>query len=138
GTVPAVDMRAGNFGSTNIYDPLTTAPNPNGTGSVRALFPGNTIPSSRFDAVGQKILSLYPLPNQTGPLANDYSRNIPQLTQSHNGVVRGDWQLGSKDSMFWRGAVTRYHLDAAANLPPPAQAEAARAIRSEGIGYGYT
>ena len=136
GTVPTAAMRAGNFGSTNIYDPATTAPA--GSGFVRTQFPGNTIPANRFDAVAQKILDLYPLPNQPGPLANNYSRDIPQLTQSHNAVIRGDWQLGAKDSMFWRGAVTRYDLSAAANLPPPAQGAAVRAIKSEGIGYGYT
>ena len=137
-TVPTAAMRAGNFGSTNIYDPQTTAPNPAGSGSVRAQFPGNTIPSNRFDSIAQKILNFYPLPNQAGPLANNYSRDIPQLTQSHNSVIRGDWQISAKDSMFWRGAITRYDLNAAASLPPPAQAEAVRAIKSEGIGYGYT
>ncbi|HJZ99138.1 MAG TPA: carboxypeptidase regulatory-like domain-containing protein, partial [Candidatus Solibacter sp.] len=138
GTVPTEAMRSANFGTTNIFDPLTTAPNPAGSGSVRTQFPGNVIPSNRFDSVGAKILNLYPHANQPGLLANDYSRDIPQLAQSHNSVIRGDWQLGAKDSMFWRGAITRYSLDAATNLPPPAQAESRRDIRSEGIGYGYT
>src|SRR5215471_19128282 len=64
GTVPTEAMRSANFGTTNIFDPLTTAPNPAGSGSVRTQFPGNVIPSNRFDSVGAKILNLYPHANQ--------------------------------------------------------------------------
>jgi hypothetical protein len=138
-TVPTLAMRAGNFGTTSIYDPASTAPNPSGSGDVRTLFPGNTIPASRFDPMGQKILDFYPLPNQPGgALTNDYSRSIPQLTQNHNSVLRGDWQVSSKDSMFVRLGIARSYLDASDNLPEPAQAETLRTVSSEGIGYGYT
>ena len=136
-TLPTPAMRQGNFGSTAIYDPLSTAPNPSGSGSVRAEFPGNTIPASRFDPIGQKLLNYYPLPNLPG-LANNYTANVPQRQNNHNLVVRGDVQVSSKDSMFVRGSVTRFSLDANGTLPASAQAPAHRTINSEGIGYGYT
>jgi hypothetical protein len=72
-TVPTAAMRQGNFGSTAIFDPLSTAPNPNGSGYIRTQFQGNLIPASRFDKIGQEVLGFYPLPNLPG-LANDYTK----------------------------------------------------------------
>jgi hypothetical protein len=54
-TVPSLLERAGNFseaGNPIIIDPLTGQP-----------FPGNIIPSSRFDPVAASLLGLYPAPN---------------------------------------------------------------------------
>ena len=39
--VPTASQLQGNFANT-IYNPATTAPNPNGSGYVRTPFPGNT------------------------------------------------------------------------------------------------
>jgi hypothetical protein len=91
-TTPTADMRQGIFNfpgvATNtIYDPSTTRRNADGTWS-RDPFPGNVIPSNRFDPVARKVLDLNPwvLPNQagsftsTGPnnnvLANEYARTF--------------------------------------------------------------
>ena len=52
-TVPSDAMRAGNFGSTKIYDPNTTRPS--GTSYIRDPFPNNVIPISRFDPVAAKL-----------------------------------------------------------------------------------
>jgi len=136
-SVPTAAMRAGNFGSTPIFDPLSTAPNPSGSGSIRAQFPGNVIPASRFDQIGQQLINYYPLPNLEGT-ANNYTANVPQLQSNHNMVVRGDVQISSKDSLFMRGSVTRFSLDANNPLPPPAQDPVDRTINSAGIGFGYT
>lgn len=130
-TLPTLALRQGNFGSTAIYDPLSTA------GSTRTQFPGNAIPASRFDKVGQQLLDYYPLPNLAGT-ANNFNRNVPQLQSVSNGVVRGDIQVREKDSMFVRGSVTRLTLHANSTLPEPAQESTDRTINSEGIGYGYT
>ncbi|MEO7144733.1 MAG: carboxypeptidase regulatory-like domain-containing protein [Bryobacteraceae bacterium] len=136
-TVPTAAMRQGNFGSTAIFDPLSTVPNPSGSGSVRAQFPGNVIPASRFDKLGQQLLSEYPLPNLPG-LANDYTANVPELQANHNMVVRGDVQASAKDSLFARVSVTRFSLDANNTLPAPVQDPVDRTINSEGVGFGYT
>ena len=136
-TVPTLAMRQGNFGSTAIFDPLSTVPNPSGPGFVRVRFPDNIIPARLFDPIGQKLLNFYPLPNLAG-LANDYTRNVPQLQTNRNLVVRGDVQLSAKDSIFVRGSVTRSNIDANNPLLPPAQDPAERAINSQGVGSGYT
>ncbi|WP_031500308.1 TonB-dependent receptor [Bryobacter aggregatus] len=62
-TVPTALERTGDFSQTLnsagnrilIYDPLT--------GSTRTPFAGNVIPSNRISPVANKLLSLYPLPN---------------------------------------------------------------------------
>jgi hypothetical protein len=136
-TLPTLAMRQGNFGSTPIFDPLSTVPNPSGSGFVRTAFSGNVIPPSRFDSVGQKIINLYPAPNLPG-VANNFSRNVPQFQSNRNMVIRGDVQLSSKDSVFVRGSVVRSNTDANNPLPPPAQDPANRAINSAGVGSGYT
>ena len=58
-TVPIGRMAAGqlqNFRTAQgqlipIYDPATTRPNPSGQGQIRDPFPGNIIPTSRFDPI---------------------------------------------------------------------------------------
>jgi hypothetical protein len=136
-SVPTAANQQGNFGSTAIFDPASTAANPSGSGSVRTQFPGNIIPASRFDKIGQQLLSFYPQPNRAG-LVNNYASNIPQLQDNHNLVVRGDVQLSAKDTIFVRGSVTRYSTNVFTALPAPAQDPVNRTIPSEGIGVGYT
>ena len=70
-TFPTAAQRNGDFSQTLdaqgrlvvIYDPLTTRPNPNGTGFIRDPFPGNVIPSNRWNAVGRSLLNTFPLPD---------------------------------------------------------------------------
>jgi hypothetical protein len=69
-TVPTDAAKAGDFStesSTPIYDPATG--NPDGSG--RTAFSENKVPASRFSAVSQKILPLWPEPNLPG-LTNNY------------------------------------------------------------------
>ena len=71
-TVPTALERAGDFSQTRtaagalvpVFDPNTTVAA--GSGFVRTPFPGNRIPSSRFDPVGLKLSSFYDLPNFAG------------------------------------------------------------------------
>jgi len=136
-TVPTFDMRAGNFGSTPIFNPFSTQPNPSGSGYVRAPFPGNIIPASLINAVAKSLADRYPPPNQPGAV-NNFVYNSPQLQQNHNATSRGDVQVTSKDSMFARLGITRFTLAAGAALPPPANTPVHRTLNAEGVGYGYT
>jgi outer membrane receptor protein involved in Fe transport len=84
--------RAGDFsGQKAITDPLT--------GNA---FPGNQIPTSRFDPVAQAILSkpdLMPLPNAAaGSLVQTYAQ--PQ--NNDQGLIRMDYNLGSKHMLSGR------------------------------------
>jgi hypothetical protein len=73
-TVPTALERAGDFSQTRgpngqpivVYDPLTTRPNPSGSGSIRDPFNGNRIPTARIDPVALNVLRYWPEPNQPG------------------------------------------------------------------------
>jgi Carboxypeptidase regulatory-like domain len=84
-TVPTALQRAGNFSQTftaagklvPIYDPNTTTRIATGA-YLRSPFPGNIIPAAELDPVGSKIMSYYPLPNQTASNlagANNFAGN---------------------------------------------------------------
>jgi hypothetical protein len=122
-TIPTAAMKQGDFSSLlgaaatgqdsagnpisfvkgTIYDPLTT------TGTVsaplsRTPFPGNKIPSTRFDPAFAKILQLFPDTNQriitgTQP-TGDYFYNTPGSQQTDQGDLRMDYRLSDKDSLF--------------------------------------
>lgn len=76
-TSPTSAMLTGDFSSLKtatgqpviIYDPATTASNPQG-GVFRTPFAGNAIPPARFSAAAQAIVSLFPLPNLPGNINN--------------------------------------------------------------------
>jgi len=136
-TVPTAAQRAGNFGTTAIYDPDTTRANPNGTGFIRDQFPGNTIPASRQNALGLSLLKNYPLANVAGS-STLFVANAPQLQDGKNAVVRGDFQASSSDSMFGRYSIARGSLNASPGLPLPAQTPVNRQTDSTSFGYGYT
>jgi hypothetical protein len=84
-----------------IYD-ITTNRTVNGQ-LVRDAFPGNIIPSNRFDAAAKKLIDLYPDPNQN---LNDRipGNNFYALTSGTGEVnqwdIRIDHKLTDKDSLF--------------------------------------
>ncbi len=118
-------------------DPATTRANPNGTGYIRDQFPNNTIPASRFSPLGLNLLNSYPLANVPGS-STLFIANTPQLQNSNNGVLRGDAQVSSKDSMFGRYSISRGSVLASPALTLPAQTPVARDTDSTSFGYGYT
>jgi len=66
-------------------------------------FQGNQIPSGLFNSVSQKILTLYPLPNNGNAFtSNNYNVNRPANYNSNGFDVRGDQYFGSKLSVFGR------------------------------------
>ena len=133
--VPSLANRAGNFGATPIYNPFTTTPA--GTGDTRAPFANNTIPAADISTITSQLLNAYPVANVPGS-ATLFEYNAPQVSTVNNGVVRGDVQLSSRDSMFVRGSVDWQSLLAAAALPLPTNTPVLRTIHSNGVGYGYT
>jgi hypothetical protein len=86
-----------------IYDPASTIGG--GINPIsRTPFPGNIIPMSRIDPSMQKILSLFPAPNQpvitgTQP-TNDYFYNTPGQASTHQGDARVDYHLSDKNTVF--------------------------------------
>ena len=134
-TVPTDAMKRGDFSDYRdrngnlilIYDPLTTAPNPNGAGFVRSPFPGNIIPANRLDQVGMNVASIYPSPNGPGAFDN-YTSTVNRSVRDNAFNVRVDHRAGSRDSFFVRYSYDKYKLDApqgqaACCLPTPAEAD---------------
>jgi outer membrane receptor protein involved in Fe transport len=133
-TVPTEAMRRGDFSDYRdrngnlilIYDPLTSRPNPNGTGVIRDPFPGNIIPADRLDQVGMNVGSIYPLPNGPGNFDN-YTSTVNRTVRDHSFTGRIDHRAGDRDSFFVRFAYEKYKLDApqgqaACCLPTPPEA----------------
>lgn len=102
-SVPNAGMRDGNFGAVRIFDPLSTRANPAG-GFLRDQFANNQIPPSRFDAVTQKLIKAYPLPQTSGAF-NNYVGNLTQRQSWNQGDVRVDHQFTQKDNFFARWSI---------------------------------
>lgn len=133
-TVPTDKMRRGDFSDYRdrngnlivIYDPLTSRPNPNGSGVVRDPFPGNVIPQSRLDQVGLNVASIYPLPNGNGAFDN-YTSTVNRAVRGHSFTTRVDHRASDRDSFFMRFSFEKFKLDApqgqaACCLPTPDEA----------------
>ena len=133
-TIPTAAMKTGNFSSLlgpsytgtdilgnpisiakgMVYDPASTtyctSPCANVTAAgfqiplSRTPFPGNLIPSNRFDPAWAKIMQLYPNANQaviTGNApTNDYYYNTKGGLVTDQGDGRVDYRLSEKDSLF--------------------------------------
>ena len=88
--VPTLAQRNGVFKQT-IFDPAT---------SPRTPFPKNTIPASRFDAIGVQVLAQYPEPNVAG--ANNYVRTATEPDNQDQADFRVDRYFGEKHRVFGR------------------------------------
>ncbi|MEO8077386.1 MAG: hypothetical protein ABI818_13730 [Acidobacteriota bacterium] len=72
-----------------------------GGGVTRTLFPGNTIPVERIDAVAGALLVRYPLPTSSGT-ANNYRRTANETVDQDQVSLRIDHQFTPRDQMFGR------------------------------------
>ena len=97
-TVPTLAQRAGNFGSTAIYDPSTTVFN--GSVYTRKQFPNNTI-NLPFDPAAKSLLARIPLPTSTAA-TNNYSRTANDIDHQNQFDFRVDFAHGTKDHAFAR------------------------------------
>jgi hypothetical protein len=125
-TVPTALQRTGNFSDTRvangnliqIYDPATTRPS--GAGSVRDLFPGNSIPANRFDPVAVSTMRFFPSPNQPGlPVTqqNNFYNSGSAVVDTNNFDVRIDHNITAKQRFFGRYSYRR-SLDGPPQLFP--------------------
>src|SRR5579875_2462079 len=102
-----------------IYNPFSTRPDPNNPGQflrdpfdaacVGVSYPntcsGNAIPQNLIDAVGQKVIGLFPAPNRPGD-ALTQANNFFKVGSGDvvNDIVSGriDWAHSAKHTMFVR------------------------------------
>ena len=118
-TVPTKLERQGDFSKTMIVDPETgdVVPdlifNPIPAGGVptgvRPAFSGNKIPAPFQDPIGQKILALYPLPNQPG--GPDGSNNFRANTNSFTKTLQFDTKIDEQltNNMHLAGRYSHAH-----------------------------
>ncbi|HEX5482492.1 MAG TPA: carboxypeptidase-like regulatory domain-containing protein [Terriglobia bacterium] len=101
-TVPTPAMKSGDFSAllnlpqpVVIYDPATTV---NG---VRQPFAGNIIPSGRFSAISNKILSFIPAPNSgpVGALTSNFTYNSQSLNTDKVWSVQIDHSIGTRNHL---------------------------------------
>lgn len=111
-TVPTERERAGDFSQTRatatalitMFDPSTTRPNPNGSGSIRDAFPGNIIPQARFDAVARNVIGYFPKANTPGDAIgrNNFYNSGAAAINTDNADVRVDHNLSDQQRIFGR------------------------------------
>jgi hypothetical protein len=110
--MPTALERNGDFSQTfdtqgrlvYIRDPLL-AGNCSATTGGPACFPGNVIPSYRFDAVGSALLNLFPLPNGDDPTGARQYNYVFQTVQDwprNDQVLRMDWNIAPKTTAYAR------------------------------------
>ena len=106
-TVPTEAMRNGDFSALLaqgliIYDPSTAQQV--GGRVVRQPFGGNIIPTGRISQIAQKVLSYYPLPNQTPDQSgrNNFFYGNPRSDDFYSISSRVDHTLTSKQRFFAR------------------------------------
>jgi hypothetical protein len=105
--VPTTDQMAGNFAAQNkIYDPLSTTPNPAGSGNVRTLFPGNVIPANRLSP--QALFFNKYIPAANSGTANAIFTGSDAYNQDQ-WTMRGDQEITSNHKAFVRVSLVRNH-----------------------------
>ncbi|MGH9353750.1 MAG: carboxypeptidase regulatory-like domain-containing protein, partial [Terriglobia bacterium] len=121
-------LAASGFGDTlPIYNPYSTAPDPNNPGSytrqpfmclggtplpvnankTQTAIPGSTacniIPSSLINPAMQKLLTTYiDVPNLTGNPSDNFIENQASTNSENDGLVRVDRRFGNRDTAFFR------------------------------------
>ena len=122
-TVPTSAMKNGDFSSLfgasatgtdvnnnpvsflkgQLFDPLSTT-GPANAPLSRTPFAGNIIPQSRFDPAFNKLLQLFPAPNQKIITGNtptgDFFYSTAGSQQTDQGDTRVDYRLSDKDNVF--------------------------------------
>jgi len=130
GNVPTADERLGNFSadSTSIYNPsacLIPSPTPGGPCQQRQQFVGdstnvsasgnslagvaNVIPTSQIDAIGQKIINLYPMPNVQGNSDFNYRQSTVASSSGYQFDVKVDHHFN--DKMHLSGRYSHLYSD---------------------------
>lgn len=119
--VPTAAQKAGNFGSTAIYDPLTTKlVTGSTTAYTRDPFPGNAIPAARIPRPSRLLTNLYPDPN-VGANQFFYAPNRVQNDDAFN--IRSDKVIRTnKNNLFARMSRGKSFVNLPGAMPAPANA----------------
>lgn len=92
--------------TTNVRCEATPANPVAGVDYQGACFPGNRIPANRIDLNGQKLLSIFPLPNINPATVGYNYNNVFQSSVNQprrEEILRMDWNIASKTTFYARG-----------------------------------
>lgn len=134
-SVPTPEMYNGDFSNwvdqngkkVPIYNPLTTRANPNGSGSVRDVFPNNQIPQSLFAQTASAIAGFGKgvAPNRGfAPGTSGYVRQNyivtggTEVTPTDKWSMKGDQLLGSRQRVSFLYNTTKFRRNPGPNGPP--------------------
>ncbi len=126
-TVPTALEAAGNFsqsyniqgGIRTIYDPFSTTVGANGAVS-RTPFPGNIIPSNRFDPLSVQFAKGFWAPNTTGDNitgVNNFKKGYTDVWNYTNFDDRVDWNVSDNFKAY--GRFGRYNTTDITSNPTP-------------------
>ena len=100
------NLRNGNGAAITLFDPLTVAAD-----NTRTAFPGNRIPSTRFDPVMVNLLKYYPKPNSVPTNAftqqNNFFASGKAASEDDKFDSRIDHNFSAKWRVFARGSYGR-------------------------------
>ena len=107
GLIPTQQMLAGDFSGSGktIKDPFNSG----------APFPGNVVPSTRWDPVAQKLLQYFPTPNVQRPGAN-FIATPSDLERRDQLTIRIDHHFNQTQSLFARYSYANDDLGNAAYI----------------------
>ncbi|HYZ85779.1 MAG TPA: TonB-dependent receptor [Bryobacteraceae bacterium] len=113
---PTAAMLQGDFSAirNTIYDPLTTAPNPNGNGTVRTAFPGNRIPTNRLSPQAlffNQFLTTAATPGGAFVFSPSTALDLDQYT------TRIDHTIGDNHRIFFRHSLNTNRLSEPGGAP---------------------
>ncbi len=102
-TFPTTAERGGDFSQSydSTTNKLITLKDP----TTRQALPGNILPPGLQSAAGQKLLSLFPLPNTTDPSGrHGYNARyvLPTDNPANNQIARVDWNVGKRTLAYAR------------------------------------
>jgi hypothetical protein len=107
-TVPTAAERTGDLSALlklgsnyQIYDPYSGVKQ--GSRIARTPIPNNVIPTNYLSPVAKNVLQFYPLPNIPGNPdgQSNYLTNAVRKDTYNSEIGRLDFNLGSRDKMFW-------------------------------------
>jgi hypothetical protein len=103
--VPTQSELTGNFSSvsTPIYNPFTTAADPNNPGAfTRMPFAGNIIPKNLLSPAALEWASLFPIASSATVAGYNLTDTTPQRTNQDSYQIRVDQAVGDRDVFFAR------------------------------------
>ena len=115
-TSPTAAMLQGDFSARAnvIYDPLTTAPNPSGSGTVRTPFPGNVIPAGRISPAAAFFNPFIPVADTPGGLFTFSPSTAVDMDQT---TTRFDHTITDAHRVFFRWSYNKNRLNEPGGSP---------------------